>query len=185
MIILKKDFDRYINDLMGLNEKFSECFGHKEKTAGWLSNYTKKKPYTGKGSLISIKFSNSRSGEVLYYCLDDREVIQLCTVLFANIGSHQVSASRVLFDLGCNRLMEDQGINFDVQEDWDINLIIKGNYEAKEKEEYDLSHLSTVQCFTIENLMNDFLKAPSRGLNIAQLITEEYMLLLKFELGAA
>lgn len=66
-------------------------------------------------------------------------------------------------------------------EDWDMNAIIKSNYESVDVQNNELPNLHQVEDFTYENFLNDISIIQTRGINQAQFIAEACIVFIRKE----
>ena len=178
-----KELVRYNEKMVGANSKVNKAI----KVNGWMNKHSNEHPFAGKGCLICFQYTNVGTNEVMYYAFSDKEVLDLFNELVMNIISDRESMNYSLYIKGITQIFRDyncDGFNLD---EWDVEFIVKPNYDESniDSEDYDLSHLSTMDGFTIENLINDMNDIRMRDINLAQFVAEECMVLLSREQRAA
>ena len=119
----------------------------------------------------------------MYYACSDLEVESLFVILLINFMTQQGSMKDALTMMGLSQLMLNcDKEDFDLQ-DWSMGIMIKTYYDAffKDNRIDDLSHLCTMQEFTAENLMEDMNEIRMRGINTAQFIAEQCLVMMSNE----
>ena len=178
------EYKGLLKELVCINENLSAKSGQEGFVSGWMNHCTKKRPYDGKGTLISYVFSNKRSGEVLYYACSDEQVISLFTIMYRHLESEEKSMRKELYIKGLDELCKNQGISERDTVDWDVNFRMKGNYDVYALNQIeDLNHLNTMNGFTLENFELDFQDFSKRNINLAQFIVEQCILLISKEIN--
>jgi hypothetical protein len=178
------DLMKSFEDLVQLDEQGSLGVINKNEVSGWLTDYSKNKPYSGEGCLVYFQYiNNKKNNQVMYYACSDLEVESLFVILLINFMTQQGSMKDALTMMGLSQLMLNCGKeDFDLQ-DWSMGIIIKTYYDAffKDNRIDDLSHLCTMQEFTAENLMEDMNEIRMRGINTAQFIAEQCLVMMSNE----
>ena len=175
--------------LVRYNEKISGKMGNPANMVnGWIEGYTADRPYNGEGCLICFQYTSLKdASDVKFYAMSEKEVLEMFHDLVSNLISVNESMNFALYIKGMTAMCRDyQHTGLDVN-DWDMQFIIKSCYDAADDDAggHDLLHLSTMDGFTIDNMINDMNDLRMRDISVAQFVAEQCMVLLNNEQRAA
>ena len=178
------DLMKSFKDLMQLDRRGLLGVKNKSEVYGWLKGYSVKKPFNGEGCLVFFKYTNIKNNkQVMYYACSDNLVSDLLSTLVMKLVTKTETIIEDLVVMAYSLFMNEFSDKKWDWNDWQLKILVKADYDAipKDKGKFDLSHLSTTEGFTVENMMDDMNEVRMRGINMAQFIAEQCMVLVHLE----